>query len=39
MGALGRAAADRDLHATVELSRHAHDAVATAERAFAFFAA
>jgi len=38
MEALERAAANRDLPATVELSRHAHDAVATAERAFAFFA-
>jgi sugar phosphate isomerase/epimerase len=34
--ALQRVAAERDLPATVELSRHGHDAVATARRAFAF---
>jgi sugar phosphate isomerase/epimerase len=36
MAALGRAAQGRDLPATVELSRHGHDAVATSRRAFAF---
>jgi len=36
MAALRAVARDRDLPATVELSRHSHDAVATAERAFAF---
>jgi len=36
MRALRAAAVDRDLPATVELSRHSHDAVTTARRAFAF---
>jgi sugar phosphate isomerase/epimerase len=36
LAALARAAADRDLPATVELSRHSHDAVAVARRAHAF---
>lgn len=35
LAALQRAAAGRDLPATVELSRHSHDAVAVARRAFA----
>jgi sugar phosphate isomerase/epimerase len=34
MAALHRVAADRDLPATVELSRHSHNAVATARAAF-----
>lgn len=34
MGVLREIAADRDLPATVELSRHSHDAVATAQAAF-----
>jgi sugar phosphate isomerase/epimerase len=37
--ALRRAAKKRDLPATVELSRHAHDAVATSKRAMAFLRA
>ena len=36
MQALQRAAKDRDLPATVELSRHSHDAVVTAQAAMAF---
>jgi L-ribulose-5-phosphate 3-epimerase len=39
MAALRGAAVPRDLPATVELSRHSHDAVATARRAFAFLSA
>jgi sugar phosphate isomerase/epimerase len=35
LAALGRAARDKDIPATVELPRHAHDPVATARRAFA----
>lgn len=36
LAALHTASGDRDLPATVELSRHSHDAVATAQRAYAF---
>ena len=36
LAALERAAKDRELPATVELSRHSHDAVETARRAWAF---
>jgi sugar phosphate isomerase/epimerase len=36
LDALKRAAKGRELPATVELSRHGHDAVATSKRALAF---
>jgi sugar phosphate isomerase/epimerase len=39
LDALRRAAKDRDLPATVELSRHGYDAVATSKRALAFLRA
>lgn len=39
MAALRRAAKGRDLPATVELSRHSHDAVATSKRALSFLRA
>ncbi len=39
LAALRRAAKGRDLPATVELSRHSHDAVATSKRALAFLRA
>ncbi|HEX5136283.1 MAG TPA: sugar phosphate isomerase/epimerase family protein [Planctomycetota bacterium] len=39
LDALQRAAKGRDLPATVELSRHGHDAVATAKRALSFLRA
>jgi len=39
LDALRRAAKGRDLPATVELSRHGHDAVATSKRALAFLRA
>jgi hypothetical protein len=39
MAALRRAAKARDLPATVELSRHSHDAVATSKRALSFLRA
>ena len=38
MEALKRAASDRELPATVELSRHSHDAAETARRAYEFLA-
>ena len=38
MAALRQVAKERDLPATVELSRHSHDAVATARRAFDYLA-
>jgi sugar phosphate isomerase/epimerase len=38
MQALNDVAENRDLPATVELSRHSHDAVETARRAFEFLA-
>ncbi len=39
LDALRRAAKSRDIPATVELSRHSHDAVATAKRALSFLRA
>jgi sugar phosphate isomerase/epimerase len=39
MRALAKVAEARDLPATVELSRHSHDAAATARRAWTFLSA